>query len=148
MWKPNTLAIELYIFVTIVEKLLSRNSEIYFRHWKQECARLSRCYIWCASEDFDSKLIIDNMYVEVTLQTKYNIRKNSRIFSTIQICRYLSRTKARGRVSWCKNRIILSMWNGFSRFIMIKWQKFKRLSILLTMPKPLFNRKNMISCRK
>ena len=48
-------------------------------------ARFSRCYIWCEnnkrpSEDFHSKLIIDNMYVEVALQTEYNIRKNSRNF--------------------------------------------------------------------
>ena len=47
--------------------------------------QFSRCYTSYEnnkrpSEDFHSKLIIDNMYVEVTLQTEYNIRKNSRNF--------------------------------------------------------------------
>ena len=120
-------------------------------------ARFSRCYIWCEnnkrpSEDFHSKLTIDNRYVEVTLQTEYDIRKNSRKYFFLQFkfteLWSAERTRARARVSWCKNWIILSMWNGFSCFIMIKWQKFKRLSILFTTPKPPFNRKNMISCRK
>ena len=86
MWKPNTLAIELYFFChnrrnTSLEKFQNIISTLNAR----TRARFSRCYIWCEnnkrpSEDFHSKLIIDNMYVEVTLQTEYNIRKNSRNF--------------------------------------------------------------------
>eukprot|EP00493_Phyllostaurus_siculus_P009271 UN09387 len=37
------------------------------------------------------------------------------------------------------------MWNGFSRSIMIKQLKFKRLSILLTTPKPHFNHKKYVN---
>ena len=64
-------------------------------------ARFSRCYIWCEnnkrpSEDFHSKLTIDNRYVEVTLQTEYDIRKNSRKYFFLQF-KFTELWSAQGR---------------------------------------------------
>ena len=102
-------------------------------------ARFSRCCIWCEnnkrpSEDFHSKLIIDNMYVETFSQFKFS-----------------SLRRAQGRAHESHDAKLELFYRCEMNFHVSSWsndKNFKRLSILLTTPKPPFDRKNMISCRK